>query len=75
MSFALKRPNYSVLLSLRRALSIASNVRSEALSIVPHFSYANFNEQTKSMPFFLRQIAYNAFKSDFAARLTCDVME
>ena len=32
-------------------------MRSEALLIVPHFSEANFNEQTKSMPFFLRQIA------------------
>ena len=52
-------------------------MRSEAFSIVPHFSQANFNKRTKSMPFFLRQIAatLNAFKSDFEARLTYDVIE
>ena len=62
MSFALKRPNYSVLYRYYYGvpLSIALNMRSEALSIVPHFSEANFNEQTKSMPFFLRQIANKA---------------
>ena len=53
-------------------------MRSEAFSIVPHFSQANFNKRTKSMPFSLRQIAdnaYNALKSDFEARLTYDVIE
>ena len=79
MSFALKRSNYSVKYCNHYGvpLSIASNMRSEALSIVPHFSSGNFNEQIKSMPFFLRQIAAtrNAFKSDFATRLTCDVIE
>ena len=52
-------------------------MRSEAFSIVPHFSQANFNKQTKSMPFSLRQIAatHNALKSDFEARLTYDVIE
>ena len=52
-------------------------MRSEALSIVPHFSLANFKEQTKSMPFFSDKwrTTHNAFKSDFVARLTCDVIE
>ena len=52
-------------------------MRSEALSIVPHFSEANINEQTKSMPFFSdkSRTTHNAFKSDFAARLTYDVIE
>ena len=52
-------------------------MRSEAFSIVPHFSQANFNKRTKSMPFSLRQIAatHNALKSDFEARLTYDVIE
>ena len=38
--FLIKTPKLFgvLLLSLRRALSIASNMRSEALSIVPHFS-------------------------------------
>ena len=38
--FRIKTPKLFgvLLLSLRRALSIASNMRSEALSIVPHFS-------------------------------------
>ena len=51
-------------------------MRSEAFSIVPHFSQANFNKRTKSMPFSLRQIAtHNTLKSDFEARLTYDVIE
>ena len=52
-------------------------MRSEAFSIVPHFSQANFNKRTKSKPFSLRQIAatHNALKSDFEARLTYDVID
>ena len=52
-------------------------MRSEALLMVPHFSRANFNKQTKSMPFFLRQIADSAYalKSDFAVSLNYDVIK
>ena len=57
--FALELPNSSVQYCYLYGvpLSIASNMRSEALAIMPHFGQANFYERTKSMPFFLRQIA------------------
>ena len=57
-------------------LSIASNMRGKAMSMVPHLSPANFNKQTKSMLFFSNKLrtTHNAFTSDFAARLKYDVM-
>ena len=53
--FRIKTPKLFgvILLSLRRALSIAAYMRSEALSIVLHFSQVKFNKGTKSMLFFL----------------------